>query len=190
VATYFAGLAVFISYNAIEKISEIESDIRLEVGVLAWILVLLFQSQPSNLISYLAAPNMESDKLRNGFSAESWLISEMNFSSKDSVWIISQHTVGYEFYMFQYEILPASVGKIPFSIGSRSGEGDIWTDPSYTQSRWESALTEYDYVFLQKITESFTNEFSSIFEEPSDISAPSIYKVNHKPSGNTLEKVR
>jgi hypothetical protein len=86
--------------------------------------------------------------------------------------------------------LPAKVGKIPFSIGTPSSEGDIWTDASYTAQKWDKALEDFDYVFLQKVTDSFIDDFGQLFQDVSDIKTPAIYRVNHGQNGNTLEKVR
>jgi hypothetical protein len=190
VATYFAGLAIYVSYKVFENLSESGSTLKMESVSVLWIIMLLLQSNPSNLISYFVAPNYESDIMRNGFAAESWKISEMNFSAKDRVWIITQHSVGFEFFLMQYEILPAKVGKIPFSIGTPSSEGDIWTDASYTAQKWDKALEDFDYVFLQKVTDSFIDDFGQLFQDVSDIKTPAIYRVNHGQNGNTLEKVR
>jgi hypothetical protein len=112
----------------------------------------------------------------------------LNLTTDDRVWIISQDTMGFEFYIFQYEVLPASVGSIPFSIGTPSSPQDIWTDPKMTPEKWDEALDNYDYVLIFKTTDSFVSEFGPMFEDPSSLIEQGIYRVEKDQTGNRLVK--
>ena len=114
----------------------------------------------------------------------------MNFTVEDKVWFIAEHTVGFEFYLFQYELLPASIGRSPWSIGSPYGPGDLWTDTNITREVWDKRLNDFDYVFVHSANEVFLKEFGSLFEDPSTLSQPTIYQIEHRPEGNLLVKVR
>jgi hypothetical protein len=115
-------------------------------------------------------------------------IEYLNLGVEDKVWIICQDTMGFEFYLFQYEVLPASVGSIPFSIGTPSSEQDIWTDPKMTIDKWDSALSEYDYVIVFKSTETFIKEYGDLFEDPSTLNEQGIYRIEKNGAGNKLIK--
>jgi hypothetical protein len=187
---YLAALAIVVSYKVVHAIYETPRNSNLPMFVWVWIVVLFFQSTPGNLISYVNSPNAYSDALRANYKGASWLISEMNLKSDDKVWIIAQHTVGFEFYMFQYEMLPAGVGKIPFSIGSPYGPGDLWTDSKMTPSKWDSRLNDFDYVFVYSATDSFIKEFGKMFDDPESLNKTSFYSIEHNSDGNRMIKVR
>ena len=128
-------------------------------------------------MSYVSDPNYASTQAISSFEDERKLINNMDLQVDDDVWIIAQHTVGFEFYFYNYELLPASVGRSPWSIGSTYGEGDIWTDASYTQEKWASKLIDYEYVFVHNVTESFINEFGEMFDDPKSLEVPGFYRV-------------
>lgn len=191
VGTYFSGLLVFLSFRFTDFLENSKIAIRNSKYLVGMLVFLLFQSTPPRLIGFFLNSSYYSDQLRSQYSGQSWLISEMAFDESDRVWVIAQHTSGFDFYLLQYELIPARVGKIPFSIGSPSGESDMWTDTSYTADKWRQALVDFDYVFVNNISESFKSEFSRLFEDPDSLSQlPGIYKVNLESGETTLTRVR
>lgn len=190
VTAYFAAIALFITAKAIKNIELFSTRNDVPKLLFAWLLVLMMQASPWNLLSYVASPNAASDSIRAQFDAENQMIKDMNFTVDDNVWFIAQHTVGFEFYMFQYELLPASIGRSPWSIGSGYGPGDLWTDTTITPKDWNKRLNNFDFVFVHSVTDSFKKEFKSMFQDPKTLDSPSIYKVEHEKEGNILVKVR
>ena len=85
--------------------------------------------------------------------------------------------------------MPASVGPVPWSIGSAYSDGDIWTDTKVTAEKWDGWLDEYEYVYVNKVTESYIEEFGSLYEDPASMTTPGFYKVVHNGSGNKLVRI-
>ncbi len=178
VGAYIGGMVLVLSsrFSTFLKDSEkLEKNFKV-ISVLLFFFLL--QSSPSKIFGYIFSPNTYSDQIRSSYNMQSSLASQMKLTGNEKIWIIAQHTVGFEFYLIQYELIPGKVGKIPFSLGSASGPGDIWTDTSYTADKWESALIDYDYVFVNNSTESFKSEFGELFEQPESLDqVPGVYKI-------------
>jgi hypothetical protein len=104
------------------------------------------------------------------------------------VWIIAQHTVGFEYYVLRYEMIDAKFGTVSWSIGSPDGDGDIWTDSAQTAQTWSQELRNFDYVVLYSASEGFYTEFGSIFES-GIIDTNSVYKVIENDGTVSLSKV-
>jgi hypothetical protein len=190
VTTYFAALALLVAYKSLQRIDDFNLTKSAPMITFAWLILIMLQSSPWNLLSYAKDPNSASDQIRAQYDAERKMIDEMNFKVDDNVWFIAEHTVGFEFYMFQYELLPASVGRSPWSIGSPYGAGDIWTDTNLTADKWNDRLDNFEFVFIHSVTESFIKEFGSMFEDPSTLTSPGIYRVEHGSDRNLMVKVR
>jgi hypothetical protein len=200
-SSYFSGIIFYLAARSVALVSatssessaemktqELMSGIQLpSIGVFLAIL-LMFQSPAGHVTVYVSKPNQYSDALRGNFTNIKNKIRYAEFTQEDRVWIITQHLVGFEFYLIQYEALPASVGRIPFSLGSPNGPGDIWTEPKMTLSAWDVALDNYDYVVMYRSTDSFIAEFGSLFEDPGTLVEQGIYRVVHSPEGNILVK--
>ena len=104
------------------------------------------------------------------------------------VYIIANHTVGFEYYVLRYEMAGLRFGQVPWSIGTPFGDGDIWTDPAWDIDKWSQELSAFDYVVLYSTTESFNNEFGSLFE--SGIVDPnSVYRIIKTEDAVSLSKV-
>lgn len=92
------------------------------------------------------------------------------------VYIVTQHRAGFEFYLLRYEMVGAQFGEMPFSIGTKKDEGDIWTEESMGAKKWSETLRDFDFVVLSITTESFNDEFSSLFKD-GIVESDSVYKV-------------
>jgi hypothetical protein len=190
VSTYFAGLAIYISGRMISQVSAgYLNSVKLILPLL-WVSFLLFQSAPQRVIEYVQNPMPQATEVRKNLEVQSWLISEMSLPAETKVWVITQHKAGFEFYFINYELLPASVGKIPFSIGSKFGPEDIWTDPTYTPEKWSEALEGFDYVFVNNVSETFVSEFGVMFQDVDSLENIGFYKVTDGPIYKSLVKVK
>jgi hypothetical protein len=201
VSTYFSGVIFYLVARSTIQLSKINDEtttqnnkslsllnIRIPTIAVGLIVLLMFQSPSGYITAYISKPNEYSDALRSGFTNIKDKIRFAKFTQEDRVWIITQHLIGFEFYLIQYEALPASVGRIPFSLGSPSGPGDIWTEPKMTLSEWDTALDNYDYVIVYRATDSFIAEYGSLFEDPESLVEQGIYRVVHGPERNQLIK--
>lgn len=104
------------------------------------------------------------------------------------VYIVTQHRAGFEYYMLRYEMVGAYFGEKPFSIGTKKDEGDIWTDEAMDAKDWSETLRDFDFVVLSITTESFNDEFSSLFKDGL-VESDSVYKVMKYQDGVLLVKV-
>jgi hypothetical protein len=189
VFTYFLGVLFYFNFRFVQHVYSSSAIFELSMFSSVWIVFLMFQSSPAHFLSYVSSPTTASDNFMSQFNDQRIMIKDMKLTVDDDVWIISQHTQGFEYYFLKYELLPASVGPVPFSIGSTYSEGDIWTDPKITAENWNELLDEYDYVYVNKVTESYIKEFGSLYEDPDSTTAPGFYKVVHNESGNVLVRI-
>jgi hypothetical protein len=115
-------------------------------------------------------------------------ISKAKIPENSKVYIIAQHTVGFEYYVLRYEMTGAQFGKVPWSIGTQRNDGDIWTEPTIDVDKWSTILRDFDFVVMYSTTESFNTEFASIFEF--EIVEPNtVYKVVKLQGDISLKKV-
>ena len=136
--------------------------------------------------AYTDKPADYSTRVRIPFNDLAQRFKHAQFKPDDRVWIITQHKHGFEYYLLQYELLPASVPANPFSIGTPYNSEDIWTDISMTKAKWDAALNDFDFVVVFNSTQTFIDEFGSLFEDPESLNAQGIYRVVHGTSGNLL----
>jgi hypothetical protein len=141
-----------------------------------------------NSIIFLRTDQFKGLQYRAPFIPVKDAISAANIPDQSKVWIIAQHSVGFEYYVLRYEMLDQQFGEVSWSIGSPNGEGDIWTDSQITAQSWSQELREFDYVVLYSASEQFYNEFGSFFEL-GIIDTNSVYRVVKTESEVSLSKV-
>lgn len=198
VLLYFAARVVdsvreysdFINFQKVENLDK--TSISRSTAVVSFLLFLMFFAPQGHLIYYISNPNTRSDTFRDPYVPVENLITEASFGLNDNVWVIKQHSQGIEYYMYQYMILPGKVGKLPFSIGSPYGDGDIWTDQSMDATKWRDELIKFqiDYVLMAGASESFIAEFGKLFESPDTLTQIGLYKVNISEGSVSLVKVK
>ena len=138
----------------------------------------------------LRAPQDKGFESRTPFAPVLAAIETANIPEGAKVYIITQHKVGYEYYVIRYEMIGAQFAAVPFSIGSPFAEsGDAWTDPTVDAEKWSKTLLDFDYVVLYNSTESFINEFSSLFKE-GIVEENSVYKVVKLGNDSLLTKIQ
>jgi hypothetical protein len=196
--TYWAGITVFIAMVTIWLIAG-NSDFSgsksktlgsfselLLAGALAFSMILLSPMQ--KLFEFFSNPNSLSSQVRSQFQPTFELAQSAGIKEGDSVWIISQHSNGFSYWVLRYLLLENRVNTAGWSLGVPSEEADIWTIPK-TSDEWGSELKEYDYVLIDSVSESFREEFGVLFSSPEDLVAPTLLKVNVRGDSVTLTKV-
>ena len=164
-------------------------SIRQQVSLLlVALLALVSFSSIMNSIIFLRTDQFKGLQYRAPFIPVKDAISTANIPEQSKVWIIAQHSVGFEYYVLRYEMSDLQFGTVPWSIGSPNGDGDIWTDSQMTVQSWSQELREFDYVVLYSASEQFYDEFGPLFEY-GIIDTNSVYKVVKNENDVTLSKV-
>ncbi len=146
-------------------------------------------SNIGHYVDLLRSPQNKGSEVRIAFAPMIKAIKLAKIPEGSKVYIIAQHTVGFEYYVLRYEMVGAQFGKNAFSIGVQSGEGDAWTDPTMDAEKWSMTLRDYDFVVMYNTTESFNKEFSSLFE--SGVVEPnSVYKIEKLANSVLMLKVK
>jgi hypothetical protein len=116
-------------------------------------------------------------------------IKEAQIPQHSKVYIIANHTIGFEYYVLRYEMAGMRFGQVPWSIGEPYGSSDYWTDPAWDAEKWSQELRAFDYVVLYSTTESFNTEFGSLFES-GVVDPNTVYRVIKTEDTVSLSKVR
>ena len=146
-------------------------------------------SNIGHYVDLLRSPQNKGSVVREGFAPMVQAINAAKVPDGSKVYVITQHTVGFEYFVIRYEMIGAQFGKNAFSIGSKWGEDDIWTDPTMDAEKWSKTLRDYDFVVLYNTTDLFNEEFSSLFE--SGVGEPnSVYKIKKLANSVVLSKVK
>jgi hypothetical protein len=139
--------------------------------------VLMLRSSPTRGIEW-REPLLESTRA----------IKTAKIPDGSKVYIVTQHRAGFEYFLLRYEMVGAKFGELPFSLGAKKDEGDIWTDESMDAKKWSETLRDFDFVVLSITTESFNDEFSSLFKDGL-VESDSVYKVMKYQNRVLLVKV-
>ena len=162
---------------------------RRQVALL--LIVIIGVTTLSSIHSYmlmLRVSSTQGNDARKPFIPVIEAIAKANIPTESMVYIIANHTVGFEYHVLRYEMTGMKFGQVPWSIGSKFGDGDVWTDPAWDVERWSDELREFDYVVLYSTTESFNGEFGSLFES-GNAEPNSVYRITKTSDGISLSKV-
>lgn len=149
--------------NSQEKNNPVTVRRQVSLYLVAFLSLVLFSSI-INPINLLRTDQNKGSLTREPFVPMVKAIKAAKIPEGERVYIITQHTAGFEYFVLRYELIGAQFGEVPFSIGSANGEGDIWTEPTMDAEKWAKTLRDYDFVVLYITTESFNQEFSSLFK--------------------------
>jgi hypothetical protein len=197
--TYWAGIALFVALVAIWLVvgsssseplkgSKTKTEGVPELVVAGIVVVSLFVLSPvQKLAEFFANPHGYSSQVRTQFEPVLEQAKLAGIQPGDKVWIIAQHTTGFEYFILRYELLNNRVNEPGWSIGSPFDETDVWTTPK-TQAEWGSDLREYDYVLIYGASESFVSEFGGLFENTQEISASTVFEVLDNGSSVSLKR--
>jgi hypothetical protein len=185
--TYWAGIALFVALVAIwlvagssssQTMSGAKTEGTAELVVAGVVLVSLFALSPVQKLSeFFASPTAYSSQVRAQFEPVLEQARLAGIEPGDKVWIIAQHTTGFEYWVLRYALMENQTNSGFWSIGSKADENDVWTAEK-SASEWSGELGEYDYVLLFRKSESFQSEFSSLFEESADVSDSSVFRIS------------
>ena len=183
------SFAKFFDSTEINKTHDGSSNVRRQVSLyLVAILALISFSSIMTSIMFLREDQFKGAKYRTPFEPVVNALNMADIPKGSQVWIIAQHTAGFEYYVLRYEMINAKFGTESWSIGSPNGDGDIWTDSKQTAQTWSQELKNYDYVVLYSASENFYTEFDSLFVD-GIIHTNSIYKVTKDDGAVSLSKL-
>jgi hypothetical protein len=199
--TYWAGVALFValvviwlvgssypSEPSVGTLAKTEGVTELVVaGVLT--IALLVLSPVQKLAEFFANPNGYSAQIRSQFEPVLEQARTAGIKPGDRVWIISQHTSGFEYWVLRYSLMENETNSATWSLGSKGDDNDVWT-VSKSASEWAQELTDYDYVLIFRATDSFVSEFGNLFANPTDATSSSVFKVENIEGSIFLEKAR
>lgn len=105
------------------------------------------------------------------------------------VWIISQYSTGFNYWILRYSLLSAKSNEYFWSIGSKKNADDVWTQ-TISVEEWAKKLQGYDFVVIDEISPKFVGEFGRIFSNQSDILPGSVYSVTRNSTELGLSLTR
>ena len=179
----------FFFVNDVDNMKTGSPNTRKQIGLyLAAFLALISFSSIMSSIILLRSDQFKGANYRTPFEPLIKAIDVADIPQGSRVWIIAQHTAGFEYYVIRYEMIDARFGTVSWSIGSPSGEGDVWTNSEQTSQTWSQELNSFDYVVLYSASENFYTEFGSLFES-GIIHTNSIYKVKKYDGAVSLSKI-
>ena len=199
--TYWAGVVLFVALVVIWLVgSSYQSEPSLgiqaktegfaELAVAGVLAIALFVLSPvQKLAEFFASPNEYSAQIRSQFEPVLEQARTSGIKPGDKVWIISQHTSGFEYWVLRYSLMENETNSATWSLGSKGDENDVWT-VSKSASEWAQELADYDYVVIFRATDSFVSEFGGLFDNPADATSSSVFKVENVDGSISLTKAR
>jgi hypothetical protein len=182
--TYWAGIALFVALVAIwlvagsspsQTVSGAKTEGSAELVVAGVVLVSLFALSPVQKLSeFFASPNAYSSQVRAQFEPVLEQARAAGIEPGDKVWIIAQHTTGFEYWVLRYELMENETNSDSWSLGTKADENDVWTVEK-SASEWGDDLKGFDYVLVYRATESLVNDFSELFANPSELQDSTVF---------------
>lgn len=186
--TYWAGIALFVALITIWLVagsasSQTANGSRTNTEGIAELVVagvvvlsLLVLSPVQKLGEFFTNPHGYSSQVRAQFEPVLEQAKQAGVKPGDRVWIIAQHTTGFEYLILRYKLLNNSVNDSGWSIGSPLDPSDVWTIQK-TANEWSEELKDYDFVLVYRATESFVEEFGEVFNAPLGAKSSMVFKV-------------
>jgi hypothetical protein len=187
--TYWAGIALFAALVAIWLVAGSGSNQTMSGSktntegmaelVAAGIVVLgLFILSPvQKLGEFFANPNGYSSQIRAQFEPVLAQAKKAGIEPGDKVWIIAQHTTGFEYWVMRYSLMENETNAANWSLGSKADENDVWTVEK-SASEWAQELTDYDYVVVLNSTDSFSEKFGELFENQAEAIGNAVFAID------------
>jgi hypothetical protein len=199
--TYWAGVALFIALVAIWLVAgsssgqtangaKAKNEGMAELVVAGVVFVALFALSPvQKLAEFFSSPHAYSSQVRAQFEPVLEQAKQVGIEPGDRVWIIAQHTAGFEYWVLRYSLMENETNSGFWSLGSKANESDVWT-AERTVAEWALDLTEYDFVLVHRTSQSLTTEFSELFENSADVRDSTVFSVNVTEQGVKLTSLR
>lgn len=144
---------------------------------LVLLLVMLLFIPYGSLYTLISSIN-ESKTIREPYESAVKELSNI-IDGNDKVYIISQNTTGFDYWVLKYSLRPNEINKPnTWSIGEKYGTEDIWT-AEYTKEEWMELLIKdnYDYVYIYKCDDQFIKQYSELFIDDKNINSQKLFKV-------------
>lgn len=94
----------------------------------------------------------------------------------DSIYFISQDDPAYEYFYFRYKLFPQmSKQNDAWSIGPSDDHVSVPLSPELWR---ETLLRDFDYVFVLRTNDYFSENFASLFSDAADISDSMLYRID------------
>lgn len=184
--TYWAGVAVFITAMLVSAMGQKQDKKLLVAASSGWLVFTMLVAPISNFFTLASNPGASSQQLRSQFAPLAQQAQMAGIEKGSKVWIIAQHTSGFEYWIYRYMILQAHVNQGSWSIGTKSGDGDMWTT-EMDQAEWAKQLGDYEFVVFLSANETFMNEFGGIFKDQSQLNSTNTFKVVKQGDSVVLE---
>jgi hypothetical protein len=187
-STYWAGIALFVALVSIWLVAgrvptepaegaKGKTEGAAEMAIAGAVFLSLFALSPvQKLTEFFSNPHAYSSQVRSQFDPVLEKVKQAGISANDRIWIIAQHTTGFEYWVLRYSLMESQVGAGPWSIGSPADAEDVWTT-AFTAAEWAQELKDYDYVVIYRATESFAMEFGELFQAPNSIESSKVFRV-------------
>jgi hypothetical protein len=166
-------------------------SLRVKLGIfLVAVMAVTTLSSVHNYMLMLSVSRYQGSEVRAPLSPVLQAIDNAKIPEGSRVWIITQHQIGFEYYVLRYEMQNSrfEFGEKPFSVGTPYGDDDIWTAPDRNLDVWSNELRDWDYLVLYQTTESFNKQFASLFQ-PSFAESNSVYRIIKTKDSVNLSKV-
>lgn len=96
---------------------------------------------------------------------------------KEKVYFISKGDSGYYFIFYRYYLMPAKLnpeGKGYYPVTGEPADFQF----SISAQEWREILKEYDYLFIDRCDEKFTESYGVLFEDIEDIEDGGLYRIS------------
>lgn len=167
--------------------SKLENVLRRKYAAIGFAILIIFTGiviyprVKSKLLSWQAtqgarAPYSQIDKYREILKPE------------DRVYLISQHSQGYDYWVLRYNLTPtlSQNGFGSWSLGGKYDESDVWFR-NISILDWKLELqSNYEYVYLFNVDERFKSMYGTLFSSTPDIQNRSLYRVSTNEAGPIL----
>ena len=166
---YFLGIIFMITVLFINKLNKKTILLLLILLFIPYYNVFNIRVSVNNSIG-IRSPYLEAEnKIKN------------NIDEDDKIYIISQNTTGFDFWVLRYSLRPNIINSGCWSIGEKYYEGDIWT-LKISSDEWMNNLIkdDFDYVYIYKSDQEFVKQFGELFNDDSKILNDSLFKVDKK----------
>ena len=134
----------------------------------------------TNIITKVYEGNYDTKEIREPYTEVAKQVKNYLKDEKASIYIISEHTSGYDYYVLKYS-LRENLRKVSptytWSIGEPYSEEDIWTFKTTAKEWWKNLKENYDYVYLYHTNDYFMQNFKNLFEKD-QIKERHLYKVD------------
>ena len=197
--TYWTGIALFVALISIWLVAgstssqttggtKASTEGVVELVAAGIVLLGLFALSPvQKLGEFFASPHGYSSQVRAQFEPVLEQAKQAGIQPEDKVWIIAQHTTGFEYWVLRYSLMENETNSGTWSLGSKADENDVWTVEK-SASEWAQELRDYDYVVVFRATESFAQEFGDLFGNQSDVTSSSVFRVEDVKGSIALTK--